>query len=47
MNRVSQFVFDPERFREDQKEPMSAKEMGALYTRISKHKEETPLIVCI
>mgnify|MGYP000689888511 CR=1 FL=1 len=35
VNRVSRLVMDPERFPYDQDEPMSAKGMGAIYTRIS------------
>ena len=33
VNRISRLVMDPERFPGDQDEPMSAKGMGAIYTR--------------
>ena len=35
VNRISRLVMDPERFPGDQDEPMSAKGMGAIYTRTS------------
>ena len=35
VNRISRLVMDPERFAGDQDEPMSAKGMGAIYTRTS------------
>ena len=39
VNRVSRLVMDPERFPYDQDEPMSAKGMGAIYTRTSGGEE--------
>ena len=39
VNRVSRLVMDPERFLGDQDEPMSAKGMGAIYTRTSAGEE--------
>jgi N-formylglutamate deformylase len=36
VNRVSRFVFDPERFPNDESEPMANKGMGAVYTKSSR-----------
>ena len=36
VNRVSRFVFDPERFPDDESEPMAIKGMGAVYTKTSR-----------
>ena len=39
VNRVSRLVMDPERFPHDRDEPMSAKGMGAIYTKTSGGEE--------
>jgi N-formylglutamate amidohydrolase len=39
VNGVSRLVMDPERFSNDQDEPMSAKGMGAIYTKTSQGGE--------
>ena len=39
VNRISRLVMDPERFPSDQDEHMSAKGMGAIYTKTSGGKE--------
>ena len=35
VNHLSRLVFDPERFEDDNLEPMASKGMGAVYTRTS------------
>ncbi|MCL0044082.1 N-formylglutamate amidohydrolase [Dehalococcoidia bacterium] len=42
INRVSRLVMDPERFPDDQDEPMSAKGMGAIYTKTSQGGDLRP-----